>query len=91
MIDLLKFFESGPRIQAHVINGVARWVTYGGTHMMTLAELYDPQVLRLPSTWFTISPRWQRLLYLGKSNVEDSWPFMEIRLGTMASVVRGGR
>jgi len=44
MIDLLKFFESGPRIQAHVINGVARWVTYGGTHMMTLGKLtYETQ------------------------------------------------
>ena len=86
MLDLMKFFKSGPRSQAHLINGVARRVTYGGTHMMALAELYGPQVLRLPSTWFTISPRWQRLLYSGRSNVEDSWPFMETRLGTMASV-----
>ena len=66
---------------------MARWVTYGGNHMMVLAELYGPEVLRLPSTWFTISPRWQRLLYLGELIVGNTWPFMEIRLGSQASVV----
>ena len=86
MLDLMKFFKSGPRSQTTVINGVARRVTYGGSHMMALTETNGPQVLRLPSTWLRISPRWQRLLYLGRSNVEDSWPFMETRLGTMASV-----
>ena len=86
MLDLMKFFELGPRSQIHIINGVARSVTYGGTHMLALAQLHGPQVLKLPSTWFIISPRWQRLLYLGRSNVEASWPFMETRLGTMASV-----
>ena len=86
MFDLMKFFESGPRSQIHVINGVARRVTYGGSNMMALAELHGPQVLKLPSTWFILSPRWQKLLYLGRSNVMASWPFMEIRLGTTASV-----
>ena len=47
--------------------------------MKELAEIYGPNVLRLPG-------KWQRMLYLEEANVESSWPFMEARLGTQAVV-----
>ena len=42
MADLMKIFESGPRIQAHIVNGVAKWVTFGESHMMALVEINGP-------------------------------------------------
>ena len=79
MSKLMATFSNGPRVQSHHVRGVPRLISYGEPHMVSLALRYGEQVLRLPSAWLKLSPRWEAMLHLGNLNVLGAdWPFMEV-------------